>query len=266
MKIKIIGLFLFINISLSCIGQQYYIGASIGWHQDIFTMGKTPANISNTYVFPLYNPSANIWFDVFFKNNIELSTGIGYYQSQMHSKIYTPLPEKYMYYDPYKEIVYDVLVFPINMGYSIKLWNKRLFFKIYTGFDFNINLSEQNEYDPNIGGIFGLVGCWVDYIKIPRFNILLSNRITLQYFTKFNMSIAIYGAYHAGLFQTKEVAALHFEYKSDNDPEWLMDEHLNIFRGQGSDFYNTKILSNGSYWQFGIELGYKFCSRKKKKI
>ena len=248
--------------TLSLFGQQYHIGASIGWHKDIFTLSETNRYVSNDKSY-LYNPSANLNFSFLFKNNIELSLGLGYYQYRFNRFLYL-LDKKN------KEIgmgtsygMFDVLTIPIAVGYGINLWKNRLLFKVQSGLDFDIYfLSEWNG-----GGCQGEIA--VDIVsystKIP-FNILLSNRIVLQYYTKFNMSIAIFGAYHAGLRKTWENASAHFEWKNENDPAWLFedDHYHHLIWGQGREILDTKLLSNGSYWQFGIELGYKFGKKKTK--
>jgi hypothetical protein len=80
MKSKVSLLITLIALSSSCFGQQYHIGASIGWHQDIFTLSETNKYIYSNNTIDLYtSPVANLNFSFLLKNNIELSLGVGYY-------------------------------------------------------------------------------------------------------------------------------------------------------------------------------------------
>jgi hypothetical protein len=141
---------------------------------------------------------------------------------------------------------------------------------VQSGLDFDIYFSEIDyaRWERDFGQYSGSVAEWT-YLsantRIPHFNILISNRLVLQYYTKFNMGIAIFGAYHAGLIPVWQNISGHFEWKNEEDPiEWQVDRANPPIWNQGSEILDTKISSNGSYWQFGIELGYKFGKKKKK--
>jgi hypothetical protein len=124
------------------------------------------------------------------------------------------------------------------LGYKFKLAN-RLYANVYSGLNFDFYFLPQKGYDN-----------FYFYLQakdalMRRFNILLTNRASLQYFTKFNMGISVYGAYHAGFMQvwnSMELIPYHEIYQ-----------------------YPVRLLSRGSFWNFGIELGYKFSSKKEKK-
>jgi hypothetical protein len=258
---KLLFLILWCAVAGACFGQKYYVGAAIGWHQDIFTMSETNKKISNDRIY-LYNPSANLNFGFLFKNNVALSLGVGYYKYKFERFI-DPLVKEIKRDGMIASIdMYEALSIPVSVGYNINLWKNRLFFKIQNGLDFDI-------YFPALdggGGYYGKIALEVlNRASIEtRFNILLSNKISLQYYTKSNMNIAIFGAYHAGLRQVWKDAVGHFEWKSEDDPEeWQIDERGNIVWNQGSEIFDTKFNSNGSYWQFGIELGYRFGGKKK---
>jgi hypothetical protein len=166
--------------------------------------------------------------------------------------------------------IHSALSLPVAVGYNINLWKNRLLFKVQSGLDFDIYFLEidyESEY--GFGNYFGSVANWIylsENTRIPHFNILISNRLVLQYYTKFNMSIALFGAYHAGLIPVWQNISGHFEWRSesDSDIKWPMDSRRNLLWYQGSEILDTKINSNDSYWHFGIELGYKFGKKKEK--
>jgi hypothetical protein len=268
MKIRILFFALFLSITTLSFGQQYYVGASIGWHQDIFTMSETNKKISNDRIY-LYNPSANLNFGFLFKNNIELSLGVGFYLYRIDRYINKYYLGSKMLKTTCVAPTHSAVTIPVSLSYNFNLWNNRLLFKVQSGLDFDVYFSEI-DYKPDRGGFGGYTGSVAEWTylsenaRIPHFNILISNKVVLQYYTKFNMGIAIFGAYHAGLIPVWQGISGHFEWKSEDDPEeWQMDERGNVLWNQGSEIFDTKFNSNGSYWQFGIELGYRFGGKKK---
>jgi hypothetical protein len=248
MKIRILFFALFLSITTLSFGQQYYVGASIGWHQDIFTMSETHKYISTKYI-GIINPSANLGFNIGFNNGLELSLGCGYYNYMLTPTMFLLAPNGKI--NPIRTAlcsIYQAISIPIAIGYNINLWNKRFLLKIQSGLDFDICFLESgglNGYDSLSDGQQIRRNITFESPVITHFNILLSNRISLQYFTKFGMGISIFGAYHAGLMPIWQTAYGHFDWNN------------------GTEILDTKFLSNGSYWQFGIELGYRFGGKKK---
>ncbi|MEG1556788.1 MAG: hypothetical protein RR356_08730, partial [Bacteroidales bacterium] len=83
---------------------------------------------------------------------------------------------------------------------------------------------------------------------LHKFNVLFANQISLQYVTNINLCISIFGAYHAGL---REIWQSNFNYNvKQTEEEW--------------HHYNPIYTSRGSYWHFGIELGYKLKKNNRK--
>jgi hypothetical protein len=232
-------------------------------------LSETNKKISNDKIL-LYNPSANLNFGFLFKNNIELSLGIGFYLYRINRYI-----NKYHLGTKILRTIsatptHSTITIPVSVSYNFNLWKNRLFFKVQSGLDFDIYFLEvKDDIRVNFGSYAGSVAKWIylsENTRVPHFNILIFNKLVLQYYTKFNMGIAIFGAYHAGLIPVWQGISGHFEWKNENDPvEWQMDERGNVFWNQGSEILDTKFSSNGSYWQFGIELGYKFGGKKKNK-
>ena len=73
---------------------------------------------------------------------------------------------------------------------------------------------------------------------------LLQNSICFQYYTKYNLGIAIFGSYHAGL---RDV--------------WQGSVELSWNNG---NTLKPTVLSKGSYWHIGLEIGYQLSGKKKK--
>ena len=192
-------------------------------------------------------PSANFIFSVIFKNNLELETGLMYYS----------YPYKVAYrwdtigatgaftkgYHGVHESAYHAFSFPIHIGYKFKLAN-RLYANIHAGLNFDFYFAELNGWTEGGMGENHFYSSTENALK-QRFNILLSNRISLQYFTKFNMGISLYAAYNSGLFSIWE----SYAYASYHN---------------NAKVFQSTLLSRGSYWNFGIELGYKLDKNRKR--
>lgn len=180
-----------------------------------------------------------------FPNNLELNSGIGVYA---YSTDYT--------LQPYNTVLapihplakgYTALNIPIQIGYNIKLC-KQLYLRFKTGFDFDF-------YFPFLGGFF------VDLIEndyyhygaiwgnVRKFNVLVSNSLSLYYTTKFNMIVGLSVGYHAGLRKVWDEKATLIEREAINEMG-VISEPINI--------------SKGSYMHCGITLGYRLSLKNKK--
>ncbi|MCL2291140.1 MAG: hypothetical protein FWC34_10665 [Bacteroidetes bacterium] len=227
--------------------QDFYFGISSGLMKGVYS--KTE---QNDYIKDRINalscPSINFTFSAIFKNNIEIETGIMYY----------PYPHNVAFrwdtigatgsftkgYFSLNGIAYHAFSLPIHIGYKVKLAN-RLYANVYSGlnFDFYFGNSTVGMGGGSMGDIY--VSVSTENALKQQFNILLSNKVSLQYFTKFNMGISLYAAYYSGLFSIWE----SYAYANYHDVKI---------------FHNT-LLSRGSYWNFGIELGYKLEKNREKK-
>jgi len=231
----------------SIYSQDFYLGLAIGEQCAVYSKTET-RNIVRTNV--LFVPqSVNIKFSTIFINNLELETGIMYYiYPYSYSDLYTTkyIAENGEEYEASSkhtnwDKAYYAFSIPVHLGYKFKLAH-RFYANFYSGLNFDFYFQPKNGFD------------WEgDYLYYQtclkrQFNILLSNKISLQYFTKFNMGIGVYGAYYSGMFQVWEsVRHLYLDY-----------DHTGT--------YPVTFLSRGSYWNFGIELGYKLDKNKVKKI
>ncbi|MDR1346529.1 MAG: hypothetical protein LBK03_07515 [Bacteroidales bacterium] len=249
MKTRLLFFALFLSIITSSFGQNYYIGASVGWHQDIFTLSETNKHLSTKHI-DIINPSANLEFSVLFENGAEVSTGVGYYRFLFTPTMFLLQPiDNITALSTGLHVAHNAISIPITGGYNINLWKKRLLLKVQSGFGFDIYFDEDNGQGEGTEAHENQSMSNIINFEAPietHFNVLISNKISLQYFTKFGMGISIFGAYHAGLMRVWQNAYGHFDWNN------------------GEEVLDTKIMSNGSYWQFGIELGYKFGKKKKK--
>ena len=244
MKKQFLFSILFLTLFGTTYAQDFYFGLSSGFMKSVYS--KTE---QNNYIKDGINylPSAAFTFSVIFKNNIELETGIMYYPYPHNIRfrwdtIGAPNPMKG--YHGLNDIAYHAFSLPIHFGYKFKLAN-RLYANIHSGLNFDFYFEELR------GFAIGSIGDSDIYISSEEgalkqhFNILFANKISLQYFTKFNMGISLYAAYHAGLLQVWESFASVSYYG-------------------GVKKIQSTFLSRGSFWNFGIELGYKLDKKQRK--
>jgi len=225
--------------------QDFYIGLAIGEQCAVYSKTETK-NIVRTNV--LFAPqSVNLTFSTIFKNNLELETGIMYYiYPYSYSDLYkgkntTENGEEYEASRKHTnwDKAYYAFSIPVHLGYKFKLAN-RFYANVYSGLNFDFYFQPKNGFDSQ-GDYLYYQTCLT-----RKFNILLSNKVSLQYFTKFNLGIGVYGAFNTGMFQVWEsVRHLYLDYEQTGT-------------------YPITFLSRGSYWNFGIELGYKFSKKQKK--
>jgi hypothetical protein len=203
----------FLFITVSAYSQDFYFGFSPGLIKGVYS--KTEDGKYFRSYMDVRIPTGNFIFSVLFKNNFELETGIMYYPypynmgspaDTIGGKFDNITPRSY-------EPAYHSLSFPIHIGYKFKLAN-RLYANIYSGLNFDFYF-RGTYVDDSLQGFppdtarWNVFGDCLSYTSIAsalkqRFNILFSNRVSLQYFTKFNMGISLYAAYYSGLFSVWE--------------------------------------------------------------
>ncbi len=207
----------FTNPSYNIVNDNHKINKKMFWL-------PTSLQFSVGYVFP---------------SKLEISSGIGVYA---YSANYT--------LQPYNDIIapihpwargYTALNIPIQIGYNIELC-KQLYLRFKTGFDFDF-------YFPILGGTLFTETIENDYYyytttwnKMHRFNVLVSNTMSLYYVTKFNMIVGLSVGYHAGLRTVWENHSFLVE-KNASDEMGTVSQPINICKG--------------SYLKFGITLGYR---------
>ena len=231
--------------------QDFYFGFSPGEISSVYSKIENKNFSTRMDVFQV---TGNFIFSVIFKNNVELVTGIVYYNYPYNLRI--PIDNDGTFHITlYRDPAYHAFSLPVHTGYKFKLAN-RLYANVYSGLNFDFYFAPYNidyepySYDPNepFGG-WGLVGdisFWPENKLQRRFNMMLANRVSIQYFAKFNMGISLYASYYSGLFQVWE-SALHYTYDF------------------GETFHKNLYLSRGSYWNFGIELGFKLTGSKEER-
>ena len=226
----------------SIYSQDFYFGVSSGLIKGVYSKSEQSSYIKDRLG---QFPSANFTFSVIFKNSIELETGIMYYAYPHNIGFrWDTIGAKGSVmkgYHGYNNVAYHAFSLPIHFGYKFKLAN-RLYANIHSGLNFDFYFEESRSFviDKDI------------YISADKgslkqsFNILFSNKVSLQYFTKFNMGIGLYASYNAGLFHVWESFASVSYY-------------------EGLKTFQSTLLSRGSYWNFGLELGYKLVQNKEKR-
>ena len=238
-------------ITNSIYSQDFYFGLSPGEISSVYSkIGNK--NISTR--MDIFQVTGNFIFSVIFKNNVELETGIMYYNYPYNIRFPIHNDETF-YVTIYRNPAYHAFSLPIHTGYKFKLAN-RLYANVYSGLNFDFYFAPNNvgyetySYDPNEPfrgwGLVGDISFWSENKLQKRFNIMLANRVSIQYFTKFNMGISLYASYYSGLFQVWE-SFFHYTY------DFGETIHKNIY------------LSRGSFWNFGIELGFKLTGNKEER-
>jgi len=244
-KILIFTVLIFLTASIY--SQDFYFGISSGLMKGVYSKTEPNDYIKSSRING-FRPSVDFTFSVIFKNNIELETGIMYYPYPHNvgfrwDTIGATGPFTKGYHGP-NDIAYHAFSLPIHFGYKFKLVN-RLYANIHSGLNFDLYFEESRS------GAWGSIGSSEIYVSAAEgslkqpFNILLSNKVSLQYFTKFNMGISLYAAYYSGLFQVWESFASVSYY-------------------DGLKAFESTLLSRGSYWNFGLELGYKLVKDREK--
>ena len=222
-----------IILSIPIYSQKYYLGVESGFHKDVYSISNNDAG--DLYIgMDILAVVENLSFKVIFDNNIEIGTGIGYYNYALNIGVKN-IP---IFYTG-NAVLYRTLSIPLNVGYRFKIL-PGFYAGFNSGLDFDFCFYEDSYH-------YGAV--WTpeeNYFSIHfnslknNFNVLISNKVQLQYVTRFNMAVGIFGAYHAGLRDMWECDNATFSINN------------------GEKIYTPTIMTKGSYWSFGIELGYIF--------
>jgi hypothetical protein len=234
--------------------QDFYFGYSPGEVSSVYSKMGNKNFKNRMYVFML---TGNFTFSVILKNNVELETGIMYYPYPYI--VGAPTREDDDTFKPNVQygLAYRAFSLPVHVGYKFKLAN-RFYANIYSGLNFDFyfdpynseyspyKISEDGDWEPGLWSRFGdLTYCSESKLQ-KCFNVMFANRFSIQYFTKYNMGISLYASYYSGLRQVWE-SHLHYTYDS------------------GQTFHKNTFLSRGSYWNFGIELGFKLTGNKEER-
>ncbi len=216
------------------------------------------SKIENYSLFSIYNKHKPIslvpsyfqfTFGNVFDNNFEISTGVAYYTLglEMQARI---RPDDSPQALRITNIEHSTVSIPIMVGYHIPV-GKRLYFKFNTGFEFDFaspcNINQGDFGDQYYGTVASESD---DYLLLYTecthyFNVMLTNSVSFHYITKFNMYFGVQVAYHTGL---------RMLWKYNGSVVRKEDNYII------NDAYSAQ--SNGSYFQFGITLGYRLEKKK----
>ena len=257
MKKFIIIITLFFCFKQVAFSQDFYFGLKTGWTKETYTL-TAHYGLVKLFMEPL-SPTAMFHFKTIFNNRMELGTGLGFYNYgfQIGTKTFLVYKCNYTFGWNANNPIYRSFTIPIALGYSFPVIGG-LSVKISSGinfdlyFDYNIrstsfypfyhmgedgNLIEEPITYPYAESFY--------YGNSARFNILLSNQISIEYCTKKNFCISVFTAYHTGLREVwNGKCFIHF------------DEIETLY---------VALFTRGSYWHFGLELGYKLNRKDKKK-
>lgn len=251
-KITIIVIILF-GLHTVSQAQDFYFGLKSGWKKETYTMTESNGSVK-LFMGSLF-PSAQFQFKTIFKDRLELGTGLGYYNYGLQIGMKTEGVKGEDSYTRSGSIpLYHSMSIPLTIGYALPIV-AGLSVKAIAGLDFDF-------YFNFAGGSFGPATSYIDengdVISVPRdypyrivfidrykakFNVLLLNQLSLEYLTKKNFSVSLFAAYHTGLREVRDDACL----VNFSETEQMV----------------VQIFSRGSYWHFGLELGYRFGKKEK---
>ncbi len=185
-----------------------------------------------------YSPKYQLTFSNIFNNNFEIGAGIAYYNYRLHVKKEL-ITEKEHFLRGFGYGSWQALSIPVFVGYKLD-FGEHWYAKINTGLslDFYKHFNKlDNEVHYWSDGTF-----YTASLVKQDFNVLLSNSISIYYITKFNMFIGAHASYYTGLRQVWESNA-------------VFDSHVPNYEDQDFDVW---VTSKGSYFQFGLTVGYRF--------
>jgi len=235
---------LIFTLSLFLVGsvrsQDFYFGVSSGMVKSVYT--KTDDKKHFKDMIDATRPSANLILSVLFKNNLELATGVMFYAYPYNIRASgDKMWGGRILQTTSDHTAYFAFSVPVHLGYKFKL-APRFYANVYSGLNFDFYFNPQYSSNSKIYEDKEVYITTENALK-QRFNILLSNKLSMQYFTKFNMGISLFVSYHSGLFKIWESSALTV----------YSDTH----------YRKSSTTSRGSYWIFGLELGYKLKKKPK---
>ncbi|MCL2131283.1 MAG: hypothetical protein FWH36_02320 [Lentimicrobiaceae bacterium] len=244
--------------------QEFYAGLKSGFKLEHYKMPLEKNAINSNYHFQerlltstmdFTAPTVQILFRTTFSSNWEVEAGFGWYNysQKLKAKINTDAAlttfginnADNIIFSTANERIYGCAFFSPRGGYRVN-FSPDLHLRINTGlqigFLYNARTTSNTvaESDP-----FEL---YISYygVEKPYMNLLISNTISLQYVTKPNIYFSFFVSYHAGLLNV---------YK--NDIYLANRRSYDVFYYNGHDVYvNSAATTKGSYFEFGIELGY----------
>lgn len=245
-KSIIVFIILFITLQSNIFAQKNEIATAFSLHYDIVSIAPNDNNYFRQSLDGL-SPSMELSFTHTTKQNFIYKTGIRYLKFGHNIHVEYPPPLDNIYHGPFFAM-YEIIEIPLQIGYSFDL-NNHFSLMLMSGASFhhiyNVMLGGFEGYYtfPNTNNnqrlIFDLDNCLQQ-----RFNILISNSITLSYITKRNINYSLFCTYNSGLFD-------------------MWHEKVRLEIDNASEIYEPTITSRGSYWNFGIGIGYVFKSKKK---
>ena len=261
---KIIIVFTLFCINNPTFAQEFYAGFKTGFKKEHYKMPLEKNSISNNYHFQerlltssmdFTAPTLQLLFRTTFPSNWEVEAGFGWYNysQKLKAKINSNAAFTTFginnaddnVFSTANERIYGCAFFSPRAGYRVK-FSPSLHLRINTGlqigFLYNARTTSNTivESDP-----FEL---YISYygVEKPYINLLVSNTISLQYVAKPNVYFSVFVSYHAGLLKTYQ-NNIYLANRRSND----------VFYYDGHDVYvNSTATTKGSYFEFGIELGY----------
>ena len=261
---KIIFVFItFFCIQSAVFSQDFYIGSKVGLKQNkilnVFK-GVDLASAGNITM-----PTVQILFRTTFLKKWEIETSIGWYNysQKIKAKIDSDIAFFALGYrgndvkvlSTSQERLYGSVFISPKAGYRFTLLPE-LHLRLNTGLQLGLMYNARStsstlvESDP--------FEMYIIYrgVQKPYLNLHISNSVSLQYTTKFNMYFSIFAAYHVGLFEVYQSEIYLVNRKSSES-----------FFYSGKDNYMALLAPiKGSYFEFGIELGYTWKKKQNKKI
>ena len=253
-KYSLILVIIFNFVSFSY-GQDFYLGLRSGCKKEIYNISDN-GNKAFKSKMNYASPTVRLVMRVMFPNNLEVGGGLGGYAYNKNMGMdFDNLFGKINVFTG-NEILYKSVEFNFQVGYSLPIV-RNFYFKLNTSVDCNIHILKgyNDIFKPTITNIITenadmTIVSPSHWDSHSAGNIMLVNTIAFQYFTKFNLGISIFTSYHTGLLPVTYETAYICE---KNLPPFLYDP----------DYYSYSYpySTRGSYWEFGLELGYRFKKR-----
>ena len=272
--IVFIAVFCINNLMFS---QDFYAGLKVGLKTEIYNTTHQGGLMMYDYQYrypPILRfpmdisaPTLQTVFRIKFPSNWEIETGVGWYHYSQKLKakvsrggavymgvLIDDLPSSYTVLPTAKEPIYGSVNLSEKVGYRFNL-SSNLHLRLNTGLQFgilyNARLTSSTLVDADPYELYIIYRG----LKKTPINLLISNTISLQYTTKSNMYFSIFMSYHAGLFDVHKSDVYITNRKSSQEGGCFYE---------GYDFHtHSALTTKGSYFEFGIELGYMW---KKKKL
>ncbi|MDX9890821.1 MAG: hypothetical protein WC142_07600 [Bacteroidales bacterium] len=233
---KISVVIMIVWMSCSVFSQDLYIGFKSGFKQEVFS---TKYDLYKTKV-DFKTPTLALYYSMTFSNHFEIGWGIGYYAYSQNIKVhYEDFPfSKVVDCQTGHNVLFQTFSYRFQIGYHLRL-AKDFSLKFNTGMHSELYYQKYDNLNPpkHIVGTSS-PEVFIDYGYLWKgYNFLLSNSLSFQYYTKHNIGISVFAAYHAGL-----LPAFH-NYITFEDDDYVVQD---------------RIFTRGSYVEFGLEVGYRF--------